>query len=285
LKAVFIADLHIGSHYALANPDDVPRYAPGKKIHKRLFDLWRKCIDSPWHAPDFLVLDGDIIDGKGRRAGGAEQWTTDFITQAEAAIELIRMWKAKKIVVVRGTDYHVSPDYSGLYVEEWLARKIGAEEVSNQGHIPKERRDHSAWETTINVGGVVIHIAHAIGLSRVFHYMSTPIARAMLNAKLNAAILAEDERLKKKMKKIRPRIVIRAHAHYYWMCDTSNSTGIILPAWQARTPYMLKKGIIGYGPKIGFVGIECKEGEFRVEKKTWGVESVQRPNYLVFNDK
>lgn len=275
MKIVFIADGHVGHELGLANPEWTPKYSAGKPVQKALYQAYCDAVNkSGWKRPDALVSVGDWCDGQGKRRGGAEQWTTDFDEQAEYGAELLRMWDAKRYYVILGTGYHGQLDRTGCHVEEYMARTLNAEEYPNQGHLPKRFRKRSGYHWYLSFEGLTFHVQHKVSVSRVFHYRSTPIARQMLGAKLNDALRHEQS-------EYRTNIVIRAHAHYYWMCGSGASAGFDLPCWQALSPFMQETGAVDISPDIGFVGFEVNGKDYRYEKVLWTLEDVQVPPHTV----
>ncbi len=290
LRAVFIADMHVGAHWGLADPAETPRHSPGKEIQRRLYDGWCEAAAGPWHAPDVLILAGDAVEGQGRKDSGTHAWTTDVDEQVVSCADLLALWGAKRIFIVGGSKYHVMVGDSGLSAEELLARRIGAEEYPNQGHIPLDRRRRSGPHWFLTMGGVTAHVAHHVGISRVFHYKSTPIAREMLQAKLNDPMRREWERMYRAapaggdaraglladMALYQTRVVVRAHSHYFWACDAGGTLGMTLPAWKCPDPYILSRDSLGF-THLGFVGMEFKDGEYGYEKNLMRVEDIERP--------
>ena len=292
-KIVWLADMHTGSRWALADPKETPRHCPGKEIQKCLYDHYGEAVTGPWAKPHVLVLPGDIVDGQGTKDSGTHQWTPDMDEQVLHAAELIRMWKPTLIYVCGGSKYHVMVGDSGLSAEEMLAQKLGAEPYPNQEHLPLERQRRSGPHWFLTFEGVTVHAAHHIGVSRVFHYMSTPIAREMMKARLNDPMrrkwakmyreectLAETQkRLPDLPAELNTRIVIRAHAHYFWACMTGGSMGMILPAWKVPDPYILSRDTLGFG-HIGFVGLEIDGDRFRFEQCLTKIEDVAPPPHV-----
>lgn len=296
VRAVFLADLHVGSHWGLADPNEPPRKSPGLPVMRRLYDEWCRAANGPWHAPDALVVDGDAIEGQSRKDGGTHAWTTDVMEQILHAVALLRMWKARSIYILGGSKYHVMLQDTGFSAEEMLGRELGAESYPNQEHIPETERRRSGIHWFITFADTTIHFAHHISISRVFAYMSTPIARTMMQAKLNDPMARKWEEMYRKfeanpkellaeMLKTRAlyktRATVRAHAHYFWMCDSGGSLGVCLPAWKVPDPFILGRDPLGFG-HIGFIGFEATNGEgYRVEKNLIRLEDVSRPPHSI----
>lgn len=298
MKIVAIADLHVGGRVALADPEVSGRSDAGYPVRAALYERWQEAASGPWAKPDALIIDGDIVEGKNRRKGGAGCWTTEPLDQVNHAAKLIKMWDANRTYVLRGSDYHV--DSEGLPIEEVLARKIGAEEYPNQEHIDEDDREHSGWHWFLHFDGVTIHVSHHISVSKVFHYQSTPTARQMLQAKLNDPLVnwpdflpnlvdwdadLNGEKLAhqfmEEIRTFKTQVVLRAHAHYYNTVGYSGTDGFVLPCWKGLDEYMLKKGPLDIKPDLGFLGFTIEDGDWKYEKNLFKLTDVQKPPLTV----
>ena len=277
IRGVALADLHVGSRVGLANPKETPASDAGAPVRAGLFRCWEESVSGPHAKPDVLLVVGDCVEGGNRKQSGIGTWTTDLLEQADHAVELLRMWHADRIFMIRGSGYHVEANNSGLQIEEYIARQLGAEEYPNQEHLKPARRDRSGWSWYLRLAGVNMHISHKISVSKVFHYQSTPTARQLLNARLNNGlrrVLSKDEDSKL-------RVVIRAHAHYYNTVGYSGSDGYVLPCWKALDEWMLAGGPIEISPDIGYLGFHCEDGVWSYDKRLFHLEDVQPPPYTV----
>lgn len=296
LKVVAIGDGHVASNWALGPPDEGKK-RPGHSVRCRIHERWCESAIGPWHAPDLLVLAGDMVDGQDRKGGGRHQWTTDITEQVATCADLVRLWKPKKIIVAGGSGYHVMLGETGESAEEMLGKTLGAEIYPNQENIPDDAKVRAGPHWFVSAEGTTFHVAHHIAMSRVFAYMSTPIARQMMQAKLNDPMRREWERAYAQPPKIgtepavirnevdrmqchTTKLVIRAHAHYYWYCDAGNSGGVILPCWKVPDPFILQRDTMGF-THLGFVGMWFDGPHMSVEKNLFKVEDVQRPPHFV----
>lgn len=270
MKIVAVSDMHVGSLVGLADPAETPTKDAAAPVREALFECWKESAAGEWHAPDALIVNGDAIDGPNRKNGGCGTWTNDFLEQCEHAADLIRMWDAKRIYVIRGSGYHVSPANSGLQVEEYMARRLNAEEYPGQDRVKPGHRDRSGWSWYLHFDGVTFHASHKIAVSRVFHYQSTPTARQMLQAKLNDAM----RHLGPEMK---TRVVLRGHAHYFNHVEYSGSDGYVLPCWKGQDEFGLSNGPLDISPDIGFVGFKVEGGKYAATRKLWGLSAIQTP--------
>jgi hypothetical protein len=270
LRGVILGDMHTGSRVAVANLGDenVPRGGAGKDTREALYEIWKESVCGKWGEPDFLVVNGDAVDGQNKKQGGIGTWTTSLYEQAENCCDLLRMWKAKRIYIVRGSGYHVEADHSGLQVEEYIARRLGAVEVPGQERLPEEKRERSGWEWYLHVGNITFHCSHKIAVSKVFHYQTTPTARQMLQAKLN-------DRMRHELAQYKTRVIVRSHAHYYNHIEFSGSEGYVTPCWKALDEFMLANGPLDISPDIGFIGFTVTPEGISHEKNLWPIMQVQ----------
>ncbi|MDO8659505.1 MAG: hypothetical protein Q7K54_02790 [Candidatus Parcubacteria bacterium] len=259
-NAVFLSDTHVGSDFALM-PLEVELFDGGQKItaspiQQELFKSYEKLTDE-WKNPDILVLNGDIIDGKSKKDFGANVWSTSYNDQINAAIELIDMFKAKKIYVIRGTEYHVSVE--GEPAEEILGERL---------HAVKHRNNYSVYKRYLKIEDVVFQVAHAIGSTKVFMYRATSITREIAMALLNAS------------HEYKADVIVRGHAHYAWESGSPGHMGFILPGWQLQTPFMVRMSPAGAIPDIGALRFEVDGYNFNWEWKTYKLDA-ERPDLEV----
>lgn len=288
-KLVLVADFHEGHRVGLADPSLAPTTDAGAKVREAIYEKYYECAAGQWHSPDLLAIVGDAIDGKGKRGGGVEQWDTSVRNQAIRAAALARLWDAKQYIVIRGSGYHCAE--SGEYGEEIMAQELKAMTFPHQEHIDPKLRDRSGWDAYIIIGGVTFHLAHQMPVSKVFHYRSTPITREMMYTKLNDGLAHAKEELSQNLMEagvdpktidFKTRNIIRAHCHFYWESASARTLGIVLPCWQALTPYMRGKSPTAISSDIGFVGFEVEGGKIlRRHKQLWQLEQVQKPPVFV----
>lgn len=206
-RVVAISDLHCGHIVGLTPPAYWTHAARSRTARAVQAELWkyfsRKLEElQPIHA--LLVL-GDCIDGKGQRSGGTEQITTDLQEQCAMAEEAISLAKAKHIVMVHGTPFHVGAD--GEDYERLIAHNVGA---TIGGH---------EWA---ECHGVVFDLKHKVGSSQVPHGRHTAIARERL-----WNVLWQERDLAPKA-----QVLLRGHVHYFNYCGGSDWLGITMPALQ-----------------------------------------------------
>ncbi len=206
-RVVALADFHCGHRAGLTPPDwwqSVGRSDWGT-IQRETWNEY-SALAEEYHSPDLLIVNGDMIDGRGTISGGTELITTSLREQTEMAAECIRIWNAKRVICTIGTGYHVS--FAGEDWEEQLEDLLGADVKS-----------HPA----ILVDGVVFDVKHYSHGSSLPHLRSNGLGRDWLTTKM-WAIRGE-----------RPDadIILRAHRHYFSFAGDDSWLGIIQPGLQA----------------------------------------------------
>ncbi len=263
-RGVLISDLHVGSRVGLSHPDYGPKRDGYEHIRDLLWSKWKEYSGGEWHRPDFMVINGESVDGQDKRRGGSEQWSTDITEQIACSVELVKMWDAKKVYVVQGSGYHVNIGETGMCADELFAQEIGACKIGP--------RLLSAMDFTFTVSGVTFHCCHVVGFSQNFAYRGTPLHVEMLHSALHGDI--DDAG-----KKLKIQVVVRGHAHYFWHSESAHSHGFILPCWQAKTAFMRQRKPLAVNPNIGFVGVEVHDGKFSYDKHVIELEGIHaRPH-------
>jgi len=218
-RVVALGDFHCGHYAGLTPPGWHVSASRNKKIKSMQSEMWRNYLgfikESP--SPDLLIVNGDLIDGKGGRSGGTELITCDLMEQAEMAAECVKPWNARKVVMTYGTPYHVAAD--GEDVEKYTAALCGAE---IHGHCFPE------------VEGVVFDVKHKLGSSQIPWSRHTAVARERYQ-----------NLFWKELGNGQPQanVILRSHVHFFGYCGGTNWLAITLPALQS--------------PKTKFGGRQC----------------------------
>ena len=97
---IALADLHCGHVGGITPPSwwfeeetDDPKRAQWAKIQRDLWNAYAGLVSS-FRSPDVLLVNGDLIDGRGERTGGTELVTTDLEAQCRMAAYAIEIWGA-----------------------------------------------------------------------------------------------------------------------------------------------------------------------------------------------
>ena len=59
--------------------------------------------------PHVMGMLGEPMDGDNPKQMGQQSWTTSFIDQVQASSDLLKMWNAKNVIMVRGCLLYTSP--------------------------------------------------------------------------------------------------------------------------------------------------------------------------------
>ena len=211
-RVLVISDFHSGHNLGLTHPSD--DFDDGTTHYLVRRTIWE------WYAPlvkrlkpNIVIVNGDCIDGDGKKSGGTEQLTTDRIKQCKMAVKTLKVIPGKpKFFMSYGTGYHTGNDED---FENIIADKIGAEKIGA--------------EDTIDVNGLLINYRHHIGRSGIPHGRHTAVAKE----RLWNLMWAERGEYPK------ADVFIRSHVHYHAFCGG--------PGWLAMTT----AGLQGYGSKYG----------------------------------
>ena len=214
-RVVVIADLHCGHRAGLTPPEF--QYDPDNEEHiwekfgkaqRILWDFYSRTIEAlkPIH---LLIVNGDMVDGKGGKSGGTEQITCDRKIQADMAARCIDLAAAKNIVMTYGTAYHTG-DFEDW--EDIVADNVGAKIGSHE------------W---VDVDGLIFDIRHHVGRSVVPYGRLTAPLREQLWSLLWAEIAGYPK----------SDIIIRSHVHYHVDGQVFGKRAFTTPALQLHTKY------------------------------------------------
>lgn len=163
-----------------------------------------------WHNPDILISNGDLIDGRQHKQGGAELITADRNVQCEMALNCIFPWHAKRILMTYGTTYHVGDQAEDF--EYQICNMLKA----------KHYKARIEGKLFIKVEGLTIDARHFVGRSVIPYGKAAPLMRDMM---WNILKSAEEE-------EPRADILIRSHVHYYLYIEENGKVMITTPALQ-----------------------------------------------------
>jgi len=217
-RVLALGDYHCG-HAAGLTPPDWQGCQPW--LPAKLLDLQKQCWEfyaakvKQMGSVDLLILNGDLIDGRGERSGSLEQIVVDRHEQCEMAIAAAKLVKAKKIVATYGTAYHTGQEED---YEKLIADRLGAVIGSHE------------W---VDVNGVVFDCKHHLGSSAIPHGRHTAVAKDRLWNLLWSDIGEQP----------RGQVYLRSHVHYHQHCGGPGWLAMTLPALQAAaTKYGGRRG-------------------------------------------
>jgi hypothetical protein len=211
-RVLVVSDLHTGHKGGLTPPRHLSRIHDETGFYpfaaKTLSDWYYNTL-SYLKPIDLLVCNGDAIDGKGKRNGGIEQFTTSREEQVSIAEELLKYAEAKQYVIVQGTPYHTGEE------ENWERVLASNLEGKFGSHV------------FIEHAGVIIDFRHKIGSSVIPHGRHTAAARDALWNRLHSERGTQP----------RADILIRSHVHYHVFSGDGKKLVITTPALQVGSDY------------------------------------------------
>ena len=253
IRVAIISDTHCGHFLGLTHPnyqyslknEEMSQVA---KIQREAWNWYVDAIKSIGPTVDVLVVNGDLIDGKGERSGSTELITPDRQLQVAMGIKTIEEWDAGKIFMTRGTPYHTGKDEQ---FEDVGAQLIGA-------HI----------DDTIDfkINGKVFNFRHKVGSTSVPYGKATSVSKEATMNKLTA--VHNDTK--------GADIVVRSHVHYMVSLRESSKIAITTPALQVNSRYGRQQctGITDFGFIIidvyenGYVDVKPYIANLKFNKST-----------------
>jgi hypothetical protein len=201
-------------------------------IQKHIWEFWEKIATSKkW---DVLLHLGDCIDGKGQKSGGNEQISTDRVDQIDMAVEAMKIAKAKKIMIIRGTKFHTGDTEN---FEDIIAKQVGAV-IKNHGFCKIE--------------DVSFDLKHKVGGSSIPHGRNTAILRSRLWSMLWAERgMAPNS-----------NILARGHVHFYTINQDFKYTNIYCPCLQWGSEFGEQQ--CEQTIDLGAIEITCDKGHYNI---------------------
>lgn len=227
-RVVAIGDLHCGHRVGLTPPQwqdkildddlDVNQHNKYARLQKVLYDSYIQSINAV-KPIDSLIVNGDLIDGKGNRSGGTEQIKLARDEQATMAAYSILEAEAPIIRLTYGTPYHVGQN------EDWENHVVSKIKELDP-HVDVKIESHGWYD----FNGVIFDVKHFTSSSSIPYGKGTPLGKEWLWNTLWAE------------QGLQPRadIYLRSHVHYAFQCGEPNS-------WFACT----LAGLQGMGSKFG----------------------------------
>lgn len=235
-RVLVLSDLHCGHVMGLTPP----RYHQHEYQEK--FWEWFRTKVAVLGKVDVLVVNGDAIDGKNTKAGGQHIYEASRIAQVDIAAECLSLVKAKRIYIVRGTEYHtgVEEDFENI-----LSQQIGTDGVAYDA-LP------------INIGGLDFHFKHHTGNSSVPWTRGAAAVRSHVWQILERSLSGQ---------KTPPDVSVRSHVHYFVQTRSSLGTVLTTPALQLSSSYGVRRcdGI----HDVGFVYFDIEN------KNSWSLSLQQ----------
>jgi len=191
---------------------------------RTLLPYWNEmCASGPY---DFVVVNGDLVDGLNRKSRGTGLWTYQLDLQAENCarlLDLISTQPDAPFFVIGGTPYHVEEN-PGIdqYTAELLARMGRNAQYKGQEHIFQHGRQK-------------FHFSHYSGDAI---YEGTTLSKEILFSYKHEIDITG---------------LVRGHRHHYWLDTDGFRFAVKLPAWKGRDEYVANKGMRYARTQIGWV--------------------------------
>ena len=238
-RGVIISDMHCGHLVGLTPPPWQVRGDGWRaKFRKTQSQAWRwfdKQMSSLGNL-DFIINNGDSVDGDGHRSGGTELISTDPMMQAEMASYTLQRFMSKKtkLYMTYGTPSHTGTLFD---TENMIANDCNAETI--EGHM------------FLDIEGVIFDVKHKVGSSGIPHGRATALKKAQLWNKIWSEA---DEQPNSD-------VLVRSHVHYHSACYDPDF------GWAMTTPALQGMGS-KYGARqcegrvhFGFIYVEVNKGE------------------------
>lgn len=215
---LFISDLHCGSTKSICSPEPILGEAQGSyrpnEFQKKLYHGWLKLFDQVQQPKRVraLFINGEIGDGPNIKKPGMQQWSIDPLDQLFDGNILLKSYMdiAHDVFVVKGSDYHSSPDRTSINYDEIFARLVGAtgyrssvfkednitdddslrkqfvknnNNVFNRDFKSRQKFPVKGWDQLTDsyfIGkfyNKAVVVSHHIPYSKVFSYRATPLAK------------------------------------------------------------------------------------------------------------
>jgi hypothetical protein len=254
-RGIVVSDIHTGSIYGLQPPaftDFAGRVVP-QNVGQQF--LWRCWLDFAQRAgrfkPDFVIVNGDVVDGPQRKNQGAELSLPAPGDQVSAAIEVLRELRKKtnqaKYFFTQGTPYHVG-EWGDA--EESIASALGATEYLSLGNGKLCRE--VLW---LSMEGVILEAAHHISGGTGFYRLTSLDREAQWSA------LSGTDASKGIPKS---DLLIRSHVHNFAYGEHASKQILTTPCWQLQTRYARKHSVHRLHPDIGGIMLEI-DGEAKLK--------------------
>jgi len=245
-----VSDLHVGSYYGLCPPivqlpkGGIYRPNPGQKY---LWTVWKRILRRLPDKLDFVIFNGDLIDGGQWKEGGRGLIITSTKYQRDACKEVIHplldrvRWRRKKdgtrwkaIHVARGTRYHEDKDDMEEFAED-----IGA----------VFGRDGIACRPVVRVRAKDVYVDAWHKISGAWIYTTTALQREHRFDKEAA-----------EKKGYSADLIIGGHNHTYNCAGGWGWSCVTLPSMEVQTDWAEEKRPNLWIPDLGGVLIQLHLG-------------------------
>jgi len=208
-RILVLSDFHSGHLLGLTPPE---YHADAYPWQAKFWQFYADYLQQVGQV-DALVLNGDLVDGPGRK-DSSQHIRTDINVQVAMAAEIAEQVQARRRYVVRGTGYHT--DGYGAF----------------EDHVASDLDCDAFDELRLAIHGRKLHLRHHVGRSDIPYGQYTQVGKELINEMLQSDMEDYED----------ADILGRAHVHYctgVWMMDATRGVprhGFTNPALQLRGP-------------------------------------------------
>jgi len=234
-----LSDIHAGSAFGLLPPDfisaennHIMQNSGQEYLYKQFEGLLKRLTP---RQIDFIVVNGDTMDGEQRKSGGATLALHRLSDQREAAYQLLRPWRhafpKAEWHFVTGTPYHEVR----AEVEQLTVMLFGEKQAVHRN-------------LKLSIGDAVLSFNHEISGTGDLkgNAMEREIVRE-LTAMAEHGWTASDA-------------LVRSHLHTYRLLARQDKLCLITPCWQLQTDFMNRKSTTAMIPSLGAVILDVDDG-------------------------
>ena len=208
-----------------------------------LLPKWKRmCSEGPY---DFVVVNGDLVDGLNYKERGMGMWTHSLDLQAENAAHLLNCISVQPeapIYVIGGTVYHVEANPG---IDQVVAEKLAA--------LGKNVK-YCGLEQILEIEKQKFHFSHWVSDSI---YDGTSLSKEILMSKKHD---------------IKVTGMFRGHRHHYGFYSDGFRFAAMLPAWKGRDAYVQKRGMRYATTQIGWVTLTVGKEYWNVQPTVWNID-------------
>lgn len=212
----FIADLHIGSRYALYPPEfvtteEISIQTQGElaKIYDYWLDFCKKCDEN---MVDTVCVMGDMLHGQNHKETGTGLITSSMDEQKDAAFGILsKITQGRKLFVIGGSGYHKGCG-KNVNPEKDVCDRLGGSwlgPIKNVKFSPSDK---------------IFNLSH--GESGAFIYREMVMGREILFMKAAEAL--------GKIPKI--SVIVRGHWHFFSHIHSNGIHYLQVPCWMGFEP-------------------------------------------------
>ena len=289
-SVLFLSDMHVGNINAVRSPDATLADGTEVKMNKfneQLYDIWCSCRDSRENkSTDLLCLNGEPIDGSGKKSVSGESWTPSVQHQLDDAERLIKMYNWRDIVMTRGSRYHVTVD--NTFHEEFLAKELGcvpysglfgkAQDTKSNAKNYNIRPQYTDFYIFYIINGKRFSVCHHVGYNKTELYRTTALAReTAVMGFAEGKWFPQGEKID---------VIVRSNVHYYVQIRFPGHIAFTTPCWKLPDEFQLRRGLGGTAVNIGSIEVIVEQnGKIEVFEHIADAIKYPKPYEINFDER